>query len=189
MPLRRIGTRGSVFWIPQWTVGFHKVLGISWLAEELLASQEELSSAEVANTPRPWYTPFFPLTPPRPFTPLLNLRSLIFGITPLDLLCSVTTISPISYRNTILDLSLFMYAHFIQELQSDRKTIGGGWVHGCKTWKTAVHMFVAVTLSCLFQVICYTWNSNSREFEMWFGGLRSIDRCGLRYRPHSCLFG
>ena len=92
MPLQRVGASGTVFWIPQWTVGFHKVLGISWLAEELLASQE-LSSEEVANTPRPWFTPFcFNSHPPCPFTPLLNLRSLIFGLTPFDLLRSVMTI-------------------------------------------------------------------------------------------------
>jgi hypothetical protein len=39
----RIGTDGGRLWMRWWTPGFHKMRGISWLAEKLLASQEGLS--------------------------------------------------------------------------------------------------------------------------------------------------
>ena len=35
----RIGTSGGLLWMRQWTFGFHKMRGISWLAKKLLASQ------------------------------------------------------------------------------------------------------------------------------------------------------
>jgi hypothetical protein len=34
-------------WIRYWTSGFHKIRGISWLAEDLLGSQERLCSMEL----------------------------------------------------------------------------------------------------------------------------------------------
>jgi hypothetical protein len=37
-----LGTSVGLLWKPQWTFGFHKMRGISWLSEELLASQEAL---------------------------------------------------------------------------------------------------------------------------------------------------
>jgi hypothetical protein len=39
-----IGTGGALLWMLYWNFGFHKMGGISWLAEELLASQEGLCS-------------------------------------------------------------------------------------------------------------------------------------------------
>ena len=36
----RLGTDGGLLWMRQWKFGFHKVQGISLLAEDLLASQE-----------------------------------------------------------------------------------------------------------------------------------------------------
>ena len=42
----RIGTGGGHLGLRQYTFGFHKMRGISWLAENLLASQEGLCSAE-----------------------------------------------------------------------------------------------------------------------------------------------
>jgi hypothetical protein len=36
----RIRTDGGLLWMRQWTFGFHKMRGISWLAENHLASQE-----------------------------------------------------------------------------------------------------------------------------------------------------
>jgi hypothetical protein len=36
----RIGTGGGLLWMWQWTFKFHKMRGISWLAENRLASQE-----------------------------------------------------------------------------------------------------------------------------------------------------
>ena len=42
----RIGTGGGHFWMLQRTFGFHKMREISWLADELLASQEGLCSME-----------------------------------------------------------------------------------------------------------------------------------------------
>jgi hypothetical protein len=35
-----IGKGGGRLWTQQWTFGFHKMRGIFWLAEELLAFQE-----------------------------------------------------------------------------------------------------------------------------------------------------
>jgi hypothetical protein len=40
----RIGTSGGLLWTRQWTFGFHKTLGSSWVAAQLAASQEGLSS-------------------------------------------------------------------------------------------------------------------------------------------------
>jgi hypothetical protein len=40
----RIGTGDGLLWMRQWTFGFHKMRGISWLAEDPLASQEGLCS-------------------------------------------------------------------------------------------------------------------------------------------------
>jgi hypothetical protein len=45
----RIGTGGGHVWLPQWTLGFHKMRGNSWLAEGLSASQEGLCSMEKVN--------------------------------------------------------------------------------------------------------------------------------------------
>jgi hypothetical protein len=42
----RIGTGGGLLWMWQWTFGFHKMWGISWLAENRLVSEEELRSME-----------------------------------------------------------------------------------------------------------------------------------------------
>jgi hypothetical protein len=44
-----IGTGGGLLWIRWWTLGFHKMRGISWVAEDLLASQEGLCSIELVN--------------------------------------------------------------------------------------------------------------------------------------------
>jgi hypothetical protein len=41
-----IGTGGRHLWMQQWNFRFHKMWGISWLARELLASQEGLCSME-----------------------------------------------------------------------------------------------------------------------------------------------
>jgi hypothetical protein len=40
----RIGTSGGLLWTRYWTFWFHKMLGSSWVAAQLAASQEELSS-------------------------------------------------------------------------------------------------------------------------------------------------
>jgi len=40
---------GGLLWVRWWTSGFHKMWGISWLAEELLASQEGLCSMELVT--------------------------------------------------------------------------------------------------------------------------------------------
>jgi hypothetical protein len=40
----RTGTSGGHMWLRQWTFGFHTIWGISWLAENPLASQEGLCS-------------------------------------------------------------------------------------------------------------------------------------------------
>jgi hypothetical protein len=40
----RIGTIGGLLWTRWWTFGFHKMLGSSWVAAQLAASQEGLSS-------------------------------------------------------------------------------------------------------------------------------------------------
>jgi hypothetical protein len=37
---------GRHLWMRQWTVGFHKLRGVSWLADGLLVSQEELCSIQ-----------------------------------------------------------------------------------------------------------------------------------------------
>ena len=42
-----IGTGVRHLWIRKWTFGFHKIHGISWLANDLLASQEGLCSVEL----------------------------------------------------------------------------------------------------------------------------------------------
>jgi hypothetical protein len=40
----RIGTSGGLLWTQYWTFGFHKMLGSSWVAAQLAAPQEGLSS-------------------------------------------------------------------------------------------------------------------------------------------------
>ena len=44
--LLMIGTGGGNLWMPQWTFRFHKMRGISWLAENQLASQDGLCYME-----------------------------------------------------------------------------------------------------------------------------------------------
>ena len=46
MELARIETDGGHVWLRYWTFGFHKIWGISWLSENLLASQEGLCAME-----------------------------------------------------------------------------------------------------------------------------------------------
>jgi hypothetical protein len=43
----RIGTSGGLLWKRQWTFGLHKVLGSSWVAVHLSASQQGLSSMKL----------------------------------------------------------------------------------------------------------------------------------------------
>jgi hypothetical protein len=45
----RIGTSGGLLWTRQWTFGLHKMLGNSWVAEQLVASQEGLISVELVS--------------------------------------------------------------------------------------------------------------------------------------------
>jgi hypothetical protein len=45
----RIGTGGGLLWVRWWTFGFHKMRGISWLADNLLASQEGLCCVELVS--------------------------------------------------------------------------------------------------------------------------------------------
>jgi hypothetical protein len=40
----RIGTSGGLLWTRWWTFGFHRMLGSSWVAAQLAASQEGLRS-------------------------------------------------------------------------------------------------------------------------------------------------
>jgi hypothetical protein len=42
-----IGTGGGLLWMRWWNLEFHKMRWISWVGEELLASQEGLSSVEL----------------------------------------------------------------------------------------------------------------------------------------------
>jgi hypothetical protein len=42
----RIGTVGGHLWMRYWTFGFHKMRGISWVAENRLASREGLCCME-----------------------------------------------------------------------------------------------------------------------------------------------
>jgi hypothetical protein len=43
----RIGTSGGLLWTRWWTFGFHKMLGSSWVAAQLAASQDGLSSMKL----------------------------------------------------------------------------------------------------------------------------------------------
>jgi hypothetical protein len=45
----RIGTGGGLLCIRWWTFRFHKMRGISWVAEDILASQEGLCSMELVS--------------------------------------------------------------------------------------------------------------------------------------------
>ena len=45
MSIKR-GTGGESLWMHSWTFKFHKMQGVSWLAEDLLVSQEEQWSIE-----------------------------------------------------------------------------------------------------------------------------------------------
>jgi hypothetical protein len=54
----RIGTSGGLLWTRWWTFGFHKMVGSYWVAAQLAASQEGLSSMKLViviyiNEPRP----------------------------------------------------------------------------------------------------------------------------------------
>jgi len=40
---------GGLLWMRQWTYGFHKMREISWLAKNLLASQDKLYSVELVG--------------------------------------------------------------------------------------------------------------------------------------------
>ena len=42
-----IGTGGGLLWVMWWTFAFHKTRGISWVCEDLLASQERLCPMEL----------------------------------------------------------------------------------------------------------------------------------------------
>jgi hypothetical protein len=42
----RVRTSGGLLWMRWWTFGFHKMRGISWVAQDVLASQEGLCSME-----------------------------------------------------------------------------------------------------------------------------------------------
>jgi hypothetical protein len=53
----RIGTSGGLLWTRWWTFGFHKMLGNSWVAAQLVASQERLSSVKLVNTP--YFSPYW----------------------------------------------------------------------------------------------------------------------------------
>ena len=48
----RTGTGRSRLWMRSRTLGFHKIRGISWLAKDLLASQEGLCSMELVKNSR-----------------------------------------------------------------------------------------------------------------------------------------
>jgi len=48
----RTGTVGGFLWMRSWTFKFHKMRGISWLAENLLASEEEFCFMEFLNEVR-----------------------------------------------------------------------------------------------------------------------------------------
>jgi hypothetical protein len=45
----RPGTSGGLLWTRYWTFGFHKMLGSSWVAAQLAASPEGLSSITLSN--------------------------------------------------------------------------------------------------------------------------------------------
>jgi len=45
----RMGTGGGILWKRHWAFGFHKMCGVSWLAENVLASQESLSSVRLVS--------------------------------------------------------------------------------------------------------------------------------------------
>jgi hypothetical protein len=45
----RIVTSGGLLWTRYWTFGFHKILGSSWVAAQLAASQERLGSMKLVN--------------------------------------------------------------------------------------------------------------------------------------------
>jgi hypothetical protein len=45
----RIGTGGGLLSIWLWTFGFHKMRGISWVAQDVLASQEGHCSMELVS--------------------------------------------------------------------------------------------------------------------------------------------
>jgi hypothetical protein len=42
----RIWTGGELLWMRLWTFGFHKMRGIFWVAQDVLASQEGLCYME-----------------------------------------------------------------------------------------------------------------------------------------------
>jgi hypothetical protein len=50
----RTGTGGGLLCIRWWTFGFHKMRGISWVAEDILASQEGLCSMELVYSSSVW---------------------------------------------------------------------------------------------------------------------------------------
>jgi hypothetical protein len=45
----RIGTGDGLFWMRWWAFEFHKMRGISWVAEDLLAFEEGLCSMELVH--------------------------------------------------------------------------------------------------------------------------------------------
>jgi len=64
----KIGTDCGRLWARWWTVGFHKVRGLSWPAEELLASTglcsvQALSYTSHCEYTRPFYRPSFVSVP------------------------------------------------------------------------------------------------------------------------------
>jgi hypothetical protein len=56
----RIGTSGGFLWTQYWTFGFHKMLGSSWVAAQLAAPQEGLSS--VSEWVSKWVSIFWGFT-------------------------------------------------------------------------------------------------------------------------------
>jgi hypothetical protein len=49
----RIGTVGELLWMRLWTFEFHKMRGNSWVAQDVLPSQEALCSMEQVSKQAP----------------------------------------------------------------------------------------------------------------------------------------
>jgi hypothetical protein len=85
----RLGINGRLLWTRQWTFGVYNVLGVSWLAEELLAPKEGLCCTDflrgtncietiVTNNLESWQALFPTLSP------LTNTMCLRMDFNPLD---------------------------------------------------------------------------------------------------------
>jgi hypothetical protein len=101
--------------------------------------------------------------------------------------CILLRQSLISDGNIILDLGFFFCTPTFSGTQPERKTMGR-YIRLSSREERSPHVRRCDTLVSVSGYMLYAKLRFSGICDV-YGGLLFTDRCGLRYRPHSCLFG